>query len=237
MSKPIIAITVGHSSDPEEQHKAPRYALRKNYVDAVEAFGGTVIIVPPTTDMEAIAPFLDGWLIPGGDDIDPAHFGEDKHPEATLEDPARFPGEQRLLAALPKETPVLGICYGCQMLNVAHGGSVLQHVPDVVGHDEHRGGTLQTYGVQPETLLGTILQEPQAIGKSYHHQAAGRIGEGLRVNATHEDGTIEGVEATDGRWLVGVQWHPERTMENATSQRLFAAFVERARQRQALRRP
>jgi putative glutamine amidotransferase len=179
--------------------------------------------------MEVLANVIHGWLIPGGDDIDAAQFGEENHPKVSLQDPARFEAERSLYGAIDPAMPVLGICYGCQFLNVAAGGSLVQHVPDEVGHETHSGGTMQSYPLE-ESRLREIAGVPEMTGKSYHHQAVGRVAEGMRVVAKHEDGTVEALEATDRPWMIGVQWHPERTLEDAPTRRLFEDFVRSAAQ-------
>lgn len=227
--KPIIGITVDGKSDPNDARTGGRLTLNWNYASVVAEFGGVPILLPPSTDPEAVAPLLDGLLIPGGDDIHPRNYGQEVHPKADLVSEARFDFEQRLFEVLHFDVPVLGICYGCQFINVAHqGGSLIQHLPDRVGHEHDRGGTNQRYRIEPGTQTGQLLGS-SASGESWHHQAIDTVGEGLRVTAFNEDGTIEGIESTERPWMIGVQWHPERTAEDPTSQRLFEAFIEAAR--------
>jgi putative glutamine amidotransferase len=177
--------------------------------------------------MAAVAPMLDGWLLPGGEDIPASYWGDDNHAAAVPADGTRFESERALFAALDPRTPIFGICYGSQCLNVLHGGSLDQHVPDRVGHNDHATGEVQTYDVVPGTALAGLVGS-QALGKSYHHQAVGRLGDGLVVNATYADGTIEGVEGTGPRWMIGVQWHPERTPDDPGSLALLRSFVAAA---------
>lgn len=228
--KPVIGITPDLYPDPNNPILGPEFKLRANYCERVEEAGGVALIVPPTADMAAVAPLLDGWIIPGGLDIDAKHFGESLHPEAKLQNPVRFAGEKALFEALNPNVPILGICYGCQLLNVIAGGTLDQHMPDHLGHMNHEGGTLQAYAVESESRLGRIVQNSHIQGMSYHHQAVKEIGKGLCVTARHEDGTIEAIESQGpGRFLVGVQWHPERTPHLQESLRIFAAFIEAAR--------
>lgn len=131
---------------------------------------------------------------------------------------------------------MLGICYGCQVVNVLRGGSLDQHLPDGLGHDEHTGGTMQKYVVNVDSRLSQSTETAVIEGKSYHHQAVGRLGEGLWVTAKSEDGTVEAIEANDRPWLVGVQWHPERTPDDPATQRLFKRFVQAAAEYRATRR-
>ncbi|MGV3618569.1 MAG: gamma-glutamyl-gamma-aminobutyrate hydrolase family protein [Fimbriimonas sp.] len=226
--KPIIGISVDCHRDPENIRSGGKLELNWNYAEAVTNAGGVPVLIPPTADMDVLAGVIHGWLIPGGDDIDAARFGEENHPKVDLQDPHRYEAEARMLSAANPAMPVLGICYGCQFLNVARGGSLQQHVPDVVGHENHSGGTMQDYPIDAGSRLGAIVGTEAMTGKSYHHQAIGRMGEGLRVVSRHEDGTIEAVEASDRPWMIGVQWHPERTPEDGPTQRLFADFIRAA---------
>jgi putative glutamine amidotransferase len=224
VSRPLIGITATCTAIGGEQ---PRHHLRWEYVTCVERAGGTAIIIPIQDDPTAALEACDGLLVPGGDDFDPGIWGEPVHPMARLENPARYLTERKLWDAMPEGMPFLGICYGCQMLNVSRGGTLIQHLPDVVGHEEHTGGTMQNYQLEAGSLAGRLMGTAPR-GKSYHHQAVDRLGSGLRVVGRNEDGTVEAIEDTDGRWIVGVQWHPERTMESEESQALFRAFVAKA---------
>lgn len=228
--KPIIGITVECKSDPADVRTRGNFSLNWNYAQAIAEAGGVPIVIPPTADPATIADLIDGWLIPGGDDIDAAHFGETNHPKVELQDPARFAIEKEIFARIDPAMPVFGICYGCQFLNVARGGTLEQHLPDRVGGDHHTGGTLGPNAIAPESLLAAAAQTDRIVGKSYHHQAVGAVGEGLKAVAHHADGTIEAVEATDRPWMIGVQWHPERTLEDPATRRLFESFVAAAAQ-------
>lgn len=225
---PIIGITVEATPDPEDLRTRGRLCLNWNYAQAIVEAGGVPLMIPPMADMEAIASIIDGWLVPGGADINAARFGEENHPKVELQDPSRYDGEAELLKHVDPDMPVFGICYGCQFLNVARGGGLVQHVPDVVGHERHSGGTMERHRIDASTLADTI-QSDEIEGKSYHHQAVGRLGEGLKVVSQAEDGTIEAIEATDRPWMIGVQWHPERTLEDPITRKLFEGFVAAAR--------
>lgn len=221
--KPIIAISPRFGATDEGDR---RLELKLDYAEAISRAGGVPIIVPPCADLGALADHVDAWMVPGGGDIHPSIYGEAPHDRVYGLDPGRFAFE-RSLWDVWKGKPYLGICYGCQLLNVLYGGSLVQHVPDVVGHEEHGSGAVQTYTfVEGSRLHGNL--GPHAQGRSYHHQSVGRVADGLCVTARAEDGIIEGVEAAGDVWHVGVQWHPETTLDSPDSQRLFAAFVRAA---------
>lgn len=226
--KPIIGISVDCQEDKADARTGGKLTLNWNYAQAVTEAGGVPILIPPTADMAQIAEIIDGWLIPGGDDIDARNFGEENHPEVKLQDPARFEAEARLYKAAGNDMPIFGICYGCQFVNVMRGGNLIQHLPDVVGHDSHTGGTLQSYEVDSDSKLGGVIESHQIEGKSYHHQAIDRTGSGLKVVARNEDGTVEAVEDDGHPWLVGVQWHPERTQQDPKTRKIFTDFVQAA---------
>jgi putative glutamine amidotransferase len=225
---PLIGITVESRHEPENDRSRGKMELNWNYAQAIAEAGGVPVVIPPVADMGQVSRIIDGWLIPGGLDIDAKHFGEENHPKVELQHPSRFAAEKALLDAVDPEMPVLGICYGCQFLNVARGGSLIQHLPDVVGHEAHTGGATHPYTIDPQSKLHQVTGAACIEGRSYHHQAVKAVGRGLRVVATDEDGTVEAIEATDRPWTIGVQWHPERTMDDEATRRLFNAFVQAA---------
>ena len=226
--RPLIGITMSSEPDPKGKSEFGTLKLHANYAQGVIDAGGLPLMLAPQAEIDQLLGLLDGWLIPGGDDIDPSAYGQERHPQATLIDRDRYAFESALYRAAPSQLPIFGICYGCQFVNVQHGGTLHQHLPDVVGHEEHTGGSLAEYKVGPGTKLAAILGASSAPGKSYHHQAVDRLGSGLVASARHEDGTIECVEAVDRPWVVAAQWHPERTLDDESSRRLFKAFVEAA---------
>ncbi|MBC8065556.1 MAG: gamma-glutamyl-gamma-aminobutyrate hydrolase family protein [Chlorobia bacterium] len=229
MVKPVIGISVDCQQDPDDARSGGKLSLNWNYAQAISEAGGVPILIPPMADMAMVAQMIDGWLIPGGDDIDAKHFGEENHAESKLIDPARYEGESRLFDSANPDMPTLGICYGCQFVSVQRGGNLIQHLPEVVGHTNHTGGTLQQYRIEGSSKVSEIVGEPEIEGKSYHHQAIDRPGEGFQVVARSEDGTIEAIEAQDHPWMVGVQWHPERTLADPKTRRIFESFVDAAR--------
>jgi len=217
--------------------------LPATYVDCVAAAGGIALLLPPSGGAdfedetypgyaaslaaETIAG-LDGLVIAGGPDVDPARYDEPPHPETGAPRTRRDAWELALLAAaLDRDLPVLGICRGAQLFNVARGGSLIQHLPEQPGAEDHRGG-VAVFGstrvaLEPGALPGSVLG-PSVTVSCYHHQALARLGEGLTVTGRAPDGTIESVVAADRAFAVGVQWHPEQDREL----RLFAALVEAA---------
>jgi putative glutamine amidotransferase len=221
--KPIIGITASAMTSPRNNREFGRFYIERDYVDRVIAAGGTPILIPPGADGASIGAILDGLVIPGGGDFDASLWGDVTHAEADLEYRPRTDTEIELYQALSPETPILGICYGCQFVNIMRGGTLEQHMPDRLGNDSHRGDPIQDYVVEPGTRLAGIVGTT-AQGKSWHHQAVDKLGEGLQVSARHEDGTIEAIESTSGRWFLGLQWHPERT-DVEESVKLFDAFM------------
>ena len=208
----------------------PAAVIPLAYVRQVEAAGGRALLVPPSEEGvgETLAA-LDGVLFSGGADIDPSEYGHEPHPETNGTRPERDRGELALLsAALERDMPVLAVCRGSQVLNVARGGDLVQHLPDVVGDEKHK----QTPGVftdhevdvKKETRLGSLLGERAPV-KSHHHQGFGKLGDRLVESAWAEDGTLEAIEDPDKRFAVGVLWHPEEGDDPA----LFRALVDEAR--------
>lgn len=226
--KPLIGITVNAKEDRVDKGGGKLW-LNWNYAQVIADSGGIPLLIPPQADMAELAQIIDGWLIPGGHDIDASHFGEANHPNVDPIEEERFQAESKLYEALSPEIPVLGICYGCQFINVQRGGKLIQHIPDIVG-TEHEGGAAQRYLLKSGSKLQQIVGSEVARGRSYHHQAVGALGQGLEVVAEHEDGMVEAVEATDRPWMLGVQWHPERTFSDPESKRLFDAFLAAARE-------
>jgi putative glutamine amidotransferase len=185
------------------------------------------VLVPPDAEgSEEVLDALDGLVFSGGNDLDPEGYGAGAHPATVGTNPERDRGELALLqAALERDLPVLAICRGFQVLNVARGGDLVQHLPDVVGHEEHREipGEFSEHAVRVDP--SSRIREVDGAVKSHHHQAVGRVGDGLREVAWAEDGTVEGLEDPEKPFLVGVLWHPEA----GEDQRLFDQLVEAAR--------
>ena len=204
--------------------------LPERYTAYVQRSGGIAVLLPPDSPERApeVLARLDALVIAGGPDIDPAYYGESAHPSTDVASPERDLWEVALLrGALAAGMPVLGICRGMQVLNVVCGGTLVQHLPDVVDVDVH-GGSPGCYGAHvvrpvPGTLVGGLLPESELEVPTFHHQAVGRLGAGLRVSALAPDGTVEAVEGPG--FTVGVQWHPEQ----GDDLRVMRALVQRRR--------
>ena len=202
----------------------------ERYVTQVEAAGALAVVVPHATAQDPeILRLLDGLLLAGGPDVDPARFGAEPHPQ-TVARPERDDAEFALLdAAWQRDLPVLGICRGMQVMAVHAGGKLVQHLPDVVGDDRHRGGpgifSEHVVTTEPGSLIASVLGDHVTVN-SYHHQGVADPGS-LTVTGHADDGTIEVLEARGKRFTLGVQWHPE-AMDDL---RLFDALVAAAAQR------
>jgi putative glutamine amidotransferase len=227
---PFIAVP-GRRTPEAKGLRTEAVAAGELYLDAVRRAGAEPAIVAPTADVDRLAATLarfDGLLMLGGGDIDPHRYGAiEVREEVRAVDPRQDAFEEAALrAALDLDLPVLTICRGTQLLNVAFGGSLHQHIEDhrFVHHE---------VAVDPGSRLAAMGGARQ-IGHSVHHQSIDRLGDGLVVTARADDGTVEGVELTN-RWVVGVQWHPEDTAAvDPAQQALFDAFVaECARRRVA----
>jgi len=229
--KPIVGVT---SYAPERaswgRWTEPAILVPASYVRALEETGARPLILPPTTDaVDATLDLLDGLVLSGGSDVDPDAYGAEPHP---LTDPARPERDEAEIAlldrALQREMPVLAICRGSQLLNVARGGELLQHLPDVVGDRRHREtpGRFSEHGV--DVRVGSRLEAivgRRAAVKSHHHQGYGEIGDGLEVVAWADDGTVEALEDPARPFALGVLWHPEEEGDPP----LFRALVAEAR--------
>jgi gamma-glutamyl-gamma-aminobutyrate hydrolase PuuD len=207
-----------------------------DYVRAVERSGGRALLVPPAHDgVEETLDALDGIVFSGGSDLDPALYGQEPHRETDGIDAERDRAEMSLLwAALERDMPMLAVCRGSQALNVALGGDLVQHLPEVVGDEKHKQqpGEFAEHDVviEPETRLGGLIGEHAPV-KSHHHQGFGKLGQGLREAARAGDGTIEAFEDPSRRFTCGVLWHPEA----GEDLRLFEALVREARDYRAAR--
>lgn len=227
--KPVVGITTYAEQARWGVWDAPTALIPMSYVNAIQQAGGRPLLVPPAEDaIDETLDALDGLLFSGGSDIDPLFYGADKHPSVDGTRPDRDRAELALMeAAFARELPVLAVCRGMEVMNVARGGDIVQHLPDIVGHEDHKH-TPGVFGdhevdVKSESRLGSLLGDRAPV-KSHHHQGVGRLGDGLVESAWAEDGTIEGIEDPGRRFALGVLWHPEQGEDFA----LFRALVEEA---------
>lgn len=232
--RPRIGVTLDSSTT-----QRTRYSLAHDYATSIERAGGVPFALPFKTDFSLIPEIvdaLDGILFTGGDDLDPALFGEPRHPKAEPLDADRQRFELALLAEVERRrVPALGVCLGSQLMNVYRGGSLFQFLPD---HDrpgalEHRklndDGRRHPVRIEPDTLLAQAVGKSEIVANTRHKQAIRRLGRGLRVNATAPDGVIEGIEDPTMPLYLAVQWHPENLSTAPEHLAPFRLLIERAR--------
>jgi gamma-glutamyl-gamma-aminobutyrate hydrolase PuuD len=234
--RPVIGITSYAQDARWGVWHVPAALVPLAYVKAVESAGGRAVLIPPSEEgIDETLDALDAVIFSGGADVDPELYGAEPHPETDVPHSHRDAGELALLhAALERDMPTLAICRGFQLLNVARGGDLIQHLPEEVGDGVHKDVpgefTHHPVEVKPDTRLATIIGEETRV-TSHHHQAVGRLGEGLVECAWADDGTLEALEDPSRRFVVGVQWHPEAGEDKA----LFEALVAEAREYRAAR--
>jgi putative glutamine amidotransferase len=237
--RPLIGITTYAEPEVSWGHwTVPAALIPLSYVRAVAGAGGRPLLVPPVEEgVDETLDALDGLILSGGNDVEPAAYGAEPHPETRGTVPERDRAELALLvAALERDMPVLAVCRGSQILNVARGGDLVQHLSEVVGHERHRHtpGQFSDHDVElaGDSRLAEVVGGSSAPVKSHHHQGYGRVGRGLREVAWAEDGTVEALEDPSKRFALGVLWHPEEGADAA----LFEALVaEASRYREARR--
>ena len=231
MKPPVIGITT-YGRD-----ERGRYTLPSEYVDAVQRAGAVPVLVPPVVEHAArYLELVDGIVLAGGGDMDPAHYGGDAHETLYGVDRARDALELALARLIvERRQPTLAICRGMQVLNVALGGTLIEHLPAAVGEQVlHRAPPREpvphAVQVKPGSRLAQVAGLVECAPMSWHHQAIREAAPGLEVVATAPDGTIEAVELKGHPWLLAVQWHPELTAaRDPAQQRLFDALVAAAR--------
>ncbi|HEY0415612.1 MAG TPA: gamma-glutamyl-gamma-aminobutyrate hydrolase family protein [Gaiellaceae bacterium] len=233
--RPIIGITTYLVPAAWAQWTMEAALVPSEYVRAVARAGGVPLLVPPGAPVDETLSVVDGLVFSGGSDLDPELYGAEPHPETRGVVRERDDFELGLMrAALERDVPVLAICRGSQVLNVALGGDIEQHVPDRVGTEVHREvpGVFADHGVEvlDGTRLATLVGDRHDV-KSSHHQGFRALGDGLREAARAPDGTVEALEAPARRFTLGVLWHPEMGEDMA----LFEALVTEARASRASR--
>jgi putative glutamine amidotransferase len=232
--RPVVGITLGDGGRPGF------HAMREDYVRSVEQAGAVPVVLPPlrAEDVAALVGRLDGVLLSGGVDLDPVLFSQAPHPKLGQVNRRRDDFELALTrAALRQDLPILAICRGHQVLNVATGGTLIQDIPSLVKganvHDARgpRWRRAHRVELEPQSRLREILGQDTIPVNSFHHQAVDRLGEGLVVSArSPEDGVVEGIEMPTRRFVVAVQWHPESFWSRPDSfQPLFDAHAEACR--------
>lgn len=227
---PIIGITTYNRSEAGE------FSLQAAYVDAVQRAGGIPILLPPNQlDPSRIFDVVDGLILSGGGDINPNLYGGDSHPQVYSINAERDEFELALAKlALKADIPVLGICRGMQMLNVASGGNLVIHVPDIYGlnvnHrlDNPRQPIEHSINIEPTSRLAEILGTTTTTVISWHHQSVQNVAEGWRGVAYAGDGVVEAIECEYHPWMLAVQWHPEMSPRGSIQSRIFQNFVQTA---------
>jgi len=228
--RPLIGITTYLTAAKWGVWDAETALVPATYVEAVDAAGGRPLLVPPSEDaVDETLEAIHGLVLPGGTDLEPKLYGQEPHEETYGVVPERDRAELALLqCALERDLPVLAICRGSQVLNIARGGDLVQHLPEIVGHERHKEqpGVFGEHDVRIDerSRLGEVVSVHAPI-KSHHHQGFGRLGNGLRDVAWADDGTVEAIEDPERPFVLGVLWHPEAGEDKA----LFHALVEAAR--------
>jgi putative glutamine amidotransferase len=233
MHKPLIGIG---SDLLHKQGERDRAFVYTTYIESLKRAGAVPVLIPPQPENAAdVIDGLDGILLAGGDDCDPAEYGEEKHSSSELMDPRRQKSDLGL-AKLARERgiPTLGVCLGVQVMNVAAGGTLIQDIASAIDtnidhasepSDRHR----HDVHIDSSTKLGRILGAQELNVNSSHHQAIGRVANGLRVTAKAPDGIVEAIEDPAHPFYVGVQWHPEDMPDEESATAIFGAFVDAAR--------
>jgi putative glutamine amidotransferase len=235
VSRPLVAVVGRRLGETARWPYSHASALPQRYLEAVRRGGGEPVVVDPNgADVATVVDRADALVLTGGPDLDPAVYGERPHLKTYGVDAAADAFELALArVALERALPTLAICRGLQIVNVAFGGTLYQHLPEEPGVEPHGrpgeagGETRQEIDVDGDSLLASVMGATRVVGSCHHHQGVAKVAECLRVTARACDGIVEGIEHDDA-WLLAVQWHPEDTAaDDPAQQRLFDALVRR----------
>jgi putative glutamine amidotransferase len=235
--RPLVAIN-GEMIDGQ----SPAVTLKNRYADAVLKAGGVPVVIPPVggpSDIARLLERVDGLVLSGGDDFDTARMGlGPTHPAAKPVPSAKQDFDVALAqAALEARIPILGICYGMQLLGLVGGGTLYQHLPEEwQGKNPHSGGVVHPVEIERDSLLSRVVDVPSLDVVSRHHQAVRTVGSAWKIGARDAEGLVEALELPGHPFLVGVQWHPELAPEGTPHDRLFRALVFAAATRSIARR-
>ncbi len=227
--------TIGLNCNLETRDGRPRLEVWNTYTAAVELAGGVPILLPVTDNAGHVGEqldLIDGLILIGGDDYDPELYGAEKHASTKLVHPDRqFYDLELARLAIRRKVPILAICGGHQLVNIVHGGSISQHLPDILdGAEEHSGKPAQLIHqieIEPDSMLARIAGTNELAVNSTHHQAVDKVGSGLRIAARSPQGVVEALEPKAESFLLCVQWHPERLAANHPQHlALFEALIE-----------
>lgn len=241
MTRPLIGLISGYAPPDRTRKFSAGHSINMvelNYSICIEKGAGLPVLVPYIEDETTLAQFcsdLDGVVLIGGDDVDPARYDQEMLPTMYAPIPERDTFEMRSIERyLSTGKPVLGICRGIQMLNVYCGGSLIQDLPHqkgIVHHMQEAGSTLigHTVTVEPDSLIAKLLGPERISVNSFHHQCVDKMGDGLKAVGFSEEGIVEVIEHEEHPFCLAVQWHPERMQYDERQMRLFSGFVEAAR--------
>jgi putative glutamine amidotransferase len=241
--KPIIGLTLDLANNCEKYSYAafPWYALRKNYADAIIKAGGVPLLLPyQSSTINELLAIIDGVVIPGGDeDIHPKFYEPEYAEDVVIANNERDEFEILVLKkSLARNIPILGICRGMQLLNVAFGGSLIHHIPDymknnnqtiIINHEQPSPKNIVSHSITIESgtkLAKMTNNKTQVMVNSTHHQAIDRVGNGLVISAKANDGIIEAIELQNHKFVIGVQWHPEYLNDNDVDLNLFKELIK-----------
>lgn len=222
---------IGICADIAKINESEKYCVTKKYSEAIKLAGGTPILLAPKKEfIEDYLTLVDGILLIGGYNINPSLYGEKKMFNHKLANPERIDFELKIVrAAFIKKIPILGICLGCQMINVAFGGSLYQdirkQIKGCLGHETKNKSAHKVF-VYEKSLLGKILKKKSFFVNSTHMQAVKKLGKGLEGVAFSKDGVCEAIAHSKAKFIWGLQWHPEKIIDLPESKKIFKAFIE-----------